>query len=990
MGNEQARKFSSLRTFSLMPLVVIVLLFIYFIFLPLRRKKVKTEDAASVFNVKNTGEGTQSDESVSKTQKGNQNKKSTASETSKKTVPTRRKTSTAQKSLESNPDGEDLELTKKQHGKVSKPMEKKKRKVRSLTSKNDKNQGENTDLKKSADSLVNITLAQTQSRNKRVKKKTLKDEVQNTPRNVDKNFAHSKEKSTNNKQNTTKAKAGLVVGGTVSSVLKQSSSKTSETEGEKPIKTRGTSKSVKSVNESNGETTKEKDVPLGSRKRSNNFKNGGSLSEKKIGVFDHLFAELKKCPGFSKVTVSSAAELLLKLTADKLKSLIPGLPSKKMKISVDKLKKTGEDATLFPGKSNSSCSVSEPKRKRPNSEKSPLGSPVCPERPTTGKSEQVKLSQAAEALVSFRTNPTILRQDNKEGDISHGKSQDEVTSNTYPDSVNNSSSKEPSLVSNVVSASVQNVTLTSEQGLSQVESNSHSQSQVVPQVQPGLVVQSPFPQQTVRFPANIEASLQQVAHVQQNLLNLSQVTSQLSAAAVAPPQLSPSLTGACPTNPPGSNVLGPRILNSAAMQNIQGLFCRPVVPSNIQTSMTAQNPAPSLPPSSNAQRAHPQQPLKGMENVVSCVGSRSTANLLWNIKPATPVVYLTSPQTLTGVRARNLIPQTEGHTPLPFTSGVASVQALGIPKTTLNSTSTSIFTLGKTTGVSQAAPQVAPQSVSVSSQRLILPREQRATPVFPGGLQSASAQILPTTVMGQIPRSIAPVVLPRSVPLQLGNVGVTTTLSARQPVTSSTTPVLCATTVQTTSATKTTTTVAPVSAKQAVKKFVHERTKSVELKRTASLNNLLTNEPVPASKSAGIDKSKGVMVNTALQSHGNQPSDSSEKQSATKQSDFNLHQAVSALLSISSQDGLDASDSTPPAGEGDESLDEHDDEVVFTSKGVFRVGDVDVDPKYNRIGRGKSVVKLTEQFTSWIQQGNERIRNQLRNKVGPQLFNVQI
>ena len=82
--------------------------------------------------------------------------------------------------------------------------------------------------------------------------------------------------------------------------------------------------------------------------------------------------------------------------------------------------------------------------------------------------------------------------------------------------------------------------------------------------------------------------------------------------------------------------------------------------------------------------------------------------------------------------------------------------------------------------------------------------------------------------------------------------------------------------------------------------------------------------------------------------------DQAAKQSTDKRSDFNLHQAASALLSISSQDGLDTADTLQAGGEGDDSLDEHDDEVVFTSKGVFRVGDVDVDPKYNRIGRGES------------------------------------
>ena len=907
-------------------------------------------DGIGTNNVKeDTDEETLSlDESVGKAQKGNKSKKLTPSETSKKNAPTRGKAATTQKSAESTLNGEDPGPKKKLNSKVVKPAVKKKSKVGPSLSKNSKDgSAEQTDLNKNTDSLQKTTSDQTKSRTKRVRKKknTSNDEVQNT----DKINTDVKEKSLN-KQNTAKAKTGLVEEEMLSSDLQRSSSKTSETEHDKLIKTRGASKSIKfaSVSSgSSGEPTNEKEViPLRSRKRSNNSISSGSLSEKKIDVFDHLFSELKKCPGFSKVTVSYAAELLLKLTADKLKTLVQGLSSKKAKISVESDKKSGNNVMSSPAKSKSSCSLSEPKRKRTNSDKSPLQSPISSEKPTKGKSEQVKLSQAAEALVSFRANPTVLRQENKEADVLPARSPDKDITKTNADAETTSASKESSAVSNVITAPVQNVTTSKEQVVSQAESNTPSHSCAASQVQPGLVVQGPF-HQPVRFPAGLEASLQQVAQVQQNLLNLSQVTSQLSSAPVVPPQLSPRLTAPCSMNPSASTVMGPRMLNSTGVQNIQGLFCRPVQPSNIQTSMAVPNPVPSLSPSGNNQQAHPQQPLKGMENVVSCVGSRSTANLLWNIKPATPVVYLTSPQTLSGVRARNFIPQSEGHARLPFTPGVASVQSVGTPKASLNATSTSVFTLGKVTLVSQAAPLSASHAVTVSSQRPILPREQRAAAVFPSGLQSAS-QLPQTTVMGQIPRNIPPVVLPGSVPLQLSSAGLTTPLNTRQTVV---TQVPCATTVQTT-ATISTTAVVPVSAKQAVKKFVHERTKSAELKRTGSLNNLLLNEPIAATTAASVDKSESVL----LQSHGSQSTDQGDKQNAAKQSEFNLHQAVSALLSISSQDGLDAADALPPGGEGDDSLDEHDDEVVFTSKGVFRVGDVDVDPKYNRIGRGKSFV----------------------------------
>ncbi|KAJ7383133.1 hypothetical protein OS493_030666, partial [Desmophyllum pertusum] len=749
------------------------------------RKKVKIIDGDSVNDRKDVSDTTVSpDESVGKTQKGNKLKKATSSETSKKNVTKRKTAPSKQQSVEFTPNGEASSPKKKQSKKTAKPAVKKKSRTGLSVANGEENEGvQGADLIKSKDNLEKTSSGQTQPRPKKLREKNPKLDIQSDVQDIHKNDAEvSREKALNTKQNIAKPRTAtpsrnsgtqkqndqnVVEEETLLSDLKRSSTKGNQAELGKRNKTRG--KGIKSVNFLSGSSSelniKEKDIiPPGGRKRPKNNTNSGSLSERKIHVFDHLFCELKKCPGLSKVTISSAAELLLKVTADKLKNLVPGLPSKsRAKTSVASSKQTEDNVTSSPAKAKASSSVSEPKRRRTESEKPPLHS-SSPQKTGPGKSEQVKLSQAAEALVSFRTNPTILRQEKTEADIiPSSRSPDKDITNMNANPEKNSAPKDTYTPDKVAEAPMQSIVTTineliASQAVNSCYVNAPSQSHAASQLQSGLVVQGPF-HQPVRFPPSIEANLQQVANVQQNLLNLSHLTSQLNSAPTGPPQISPRFTAPCSVNPSSSAVMSSRMMNPTGIPNIQALFCRPTHPPNIQTSMAVQSPAPSLSPNSNDQQAHPQQPLKGMEDVVSCVGSRSTANLLWNIKPATPVVYLTSPQTLSGVRARNFIPQSEGHGPLPFTTGVANVQSVGIPKASLNSASTSVLTLGKVTLVSQASPLSTSHAVNMSNQRPILPREQRMPPVFSSGLQSAS-QLPVTTVVGQIPRNIPPVVRP--------------------------------------------------------------------------------------------------------------------------------------------------------------------------------------------------------------------------------------
>lgn len=744
----------------------------------------------------------------------------------------------------------------------------------------------------------------------------------------------------------------------ISNNITKLGTKLNKAEIKKQNKTRSKNNKSNDVQSGSSFDGSKKSLVLGSKKQPNSLsKNSGNVVNRKVEVFDHLFCELKKCPGHSKVTVSSAAELLLRLTADKLKSLLHASTSKNLQSGTvdDNLKKSS------PAKAQSTVSLSRPKRQRTESEKSLSQSSEVssgsflssPSKSASGQAEKVKLSQAAEALVSFRANPTILRQERVEGDLRLPIPAVKVTATKNLEKKSSSPSKEIGCnpLDRTAESSMHVLTTTNEPKASQSSVNAistTSQSQATTQLSLSPAIHGTL-QQTVGFPS-IETSLQQVATVQQNLMNLSQLTSQLNPVSAVPVPLNPK-----------ARVHGAeksRLMNQTGMQNVQGLFCQPTQPPNIQTSVAIQTPVTTLTACGSNQQLQPQQPLKGMEDVVSCVGSRSTTNMLWNIKPATPpVVYLTSPQSLSGVRARHIIPQNEGHRPLPFTTGMAKVHTAGIPKAPLNSVSTcGVMTLGKVTVVNQAASLPTTQAVNMTCQRPILPREQRLPSLFTS-MQQGASQLPVTTISGQISHSFPPVCI-GSMPVQFGGIHVTSALTSlsnvmtQAPISQSPpieVPVMQTPVVTTGQITATT---SPVNAKQAVKKFVHQRTKSAELRRSESLTNILLNEPVA---SPSVAEQPEVSIASTCSSQSDQAQVQPENKSTSITSEFNVQQAASALLSISSQDGLDTVDTSQPGGgEGEDSLDEHDDEVVFTSKGVFRVGDVDVDPKYNRIGIGRS------------------------------------
>ena len=910
-------------------------------------------------------------ETVDENQNSKKPQKTLLSERPQKNGSKRKTTASKQEYAKNALDGvEESEQDGKQNSKVGRVASKNKNRVGVSTFSN-------RDKRVEGANLIDASSTESKSKSKKAEKKNANSEFKNDAEDADKNEQELQKKSLNSKKNNAKVKTSTSLrnkgtrkqnnkdGGDNGSVEKWRSlsdskkpdaAKVSNAENDKRNKGRGKpSKSRGAASGSSWEPNKGKEIiPLKSNKHPKIYANSGSHTKRKVEVFDHLFCEMKKCPGFSKITVSSAAEMLLKLTADTIKGILHGPSSQKSKTGLGQDKLASGNLPPSSSKATTSCTLSEPKRRRTQSEKSSLVTSrstgtsclSSPRKMTSGKAEEAKLSQAAEALVSFRANPTILLQEKTESFDNNARKK----SNTSQ----SSASKETHF--SVAEAPMQSVTATNEEvRVSQTSDsfyvNAPSQNQVTSQPQSNLLFQGAM-HQPVRFPTNIEANLKQVATVQQTLMNLNQLASQLNSAPVAGPRVSAPVSENLSTS-----VMSSIMMNPVGVQNIQALFCQPTQPSNIQTSVAAQTPVPPLAASGNNQQLRPQQPLKGMEDVVSCVGSRSATNLLWNIKPATaPVVYLTSPQTLSGVRARNIIPQSDSR--VPFTPGVAKVQSVGIPKTSLSSASTSVLTLGKVTLVNQTAPL---STANVTAQRPILPREQRLPSLFPSVSQSAS--LLPATTVGiPVPHNVPPVRV-GSMPVQFSSLGVTSPLNTRQtpvstvvtqaPVTQA--PVMqaaCVTTGQLTAVSSPVLT--PVSAKQAVKKFVHQRTKSAELKQSSSLSNLMPNECAPSTVVSG--RPEPTMITAPSLQEGQSP-DQSKKQTVSNLSEFNLEQAASALLSISTQESLDTANTVQQvAGEGEDSLDEHDDEVVFTSKGVFRVGDVDVDPKYNRIGRGKNFI----------------------------------
>lgn len=313
-------------------------------------------------------------------------------------------------------------------------------------------------------------------------------------------------------------------------------------------------------------------------------------------------------------------------------------------------------------------------------------------------------------------------------------------------------------------------------------------------------------------------------------------------------------------------------------------------------------------------------PLKGMEEVIGNVGSNVPQPIVWNIK--SPVVFLGSPQNLGGV-PRNLVAS-------PNTNqSCASLEQGGYPP-------------------------VAPRPVSKSDA---LRASQGAVSSVQNMLTLGGRPILPRTQQGDeskrmaVPQSGLPLA-PQYQTLNPSNpYQTTTTLQALTQVTSvnpkktnlmsvniPTSTLMGSFLQQNVHNNPPTDSLSPttVSAKQAVKKLVHERTKSAELKKEgggSSMSHPTIKQrpilPLPPKEPSAVS------VTTS--------------ESISRSSEFNLEQAATALLSIGVPDGIEIiglkQSSSDPTKD--------DEDVVFTSKGMFRVGDVDVDPQYNRIGRGK-------------------------------------
>ena len=785
------------------------------------------------------------------------------------------------------------------------------------------------DVNKSKDTLEKCTKSRVKSKMPVGKKRTTREE--NSASGLEKKDLEVKGKICS-KQNSLGSKSWISSENGITTRLNQNpSGENSSKANKKKVK------STQLTDSESGSPRKQNSVKANTISKSGKLQSTETLSKKKVEVFDHLFAELKKCPGQSKASISMATELFLNFTSEKLKYLIQVPISKTGKEDNHDLRQSVNTKTQSKGKhvvSAAGLSSAEATDINDNCVLSPRNRGFR-------KSEETKLSQAAEALVSFRTNPSVLRQEKPEVDMQNtGVVKESIAENSVAKNIENSLGSVQNVMcstSQDVEALMQVVSTGCEARLSQRNFSLSS-----PVVQNNLA--SKVSRSSLFQSLTSSGNVQQVTTCQPNVFTFGQLTSQMGAASTVESHMQPEVITPSSVSESSAVMSTGFIRNPTDVQNLQGLFCTTPQPSNFQIQSTLPSPVTAHPAGQSTQpRPILSQPLKGMEDVVSCVGSHSAA-LLWNVKPAAPVVYITSPQTLSGVRARNIVPN-EGQGVLPFGANPAKLSSF-VPNTSVNLQGADLSTLGKVNKMNQQSAQDSmSHTVSAPSQRPILPREQISS--FPT-LPSSTLQQPVTQGTSQIPGNSQPLGT-GSVSLQSGILSVVSPLNRQPPTTYSTQMVTLNTTHN---AVSNTVTVTPVSAKQAVKRFVHQRTKSAELKRTGSVGNIPSTDTVDVPVTSS-EKVVNLMCRLPVQNWTRQALNLNEQSGGSETSEFNLQQAASALLSISSQDGLDTLEVLQPGGDGDDSLDEPDDEVVFTSKGVFRVGDVDVDPKYNRIGRGE-------------------------------------
>lgn len=712
------------------------------------------------------------------------------------------------------------------------------------------------------------------------------------------------------KSNGTRAKPR-----TVNTKTKQGIAKTEEDDEEDHI----TSKSVKVKKAVSKKVVKAKPlkkVPvekpsLAFTKTANKTKGSASsqVMQLKISVFDNLYSKLKSKN--KDISIEEAAEMLTKISSDNLQMAFK---------SSQKPDKLGNNSSRQ-------------------------------EKKVISDTEEI-VSQAAEALVSFRAKSPISREDPSK--IEKMNSTQSSLSSTAPSLNTQAGEKVKPYVTSATSAV---------QALMQFQSSSS-----VPSTFPSVPTASSLPHNMLHgvlptvslsqsFPQLLQpnlstsfTNLMPMVSSHATLPSFSQI-----AAHLRPPPTLPGMANTLTSNPSGmqhtlltpslSSVPSPSLMlpNQPLLQPQlqQPLPLTNPVTSSKQSLAAVKNIAPTVEATvkkTTTQKQNPlQQPLKGMEEVVGNVGTNVPQPILWNLK--SPVVFLGSPQNLGGV-PRNLVasPSTSqsgtsleqaGYRPVapkPVTksdtthaaaapvSSVPNLLTLGgrpiLPRTQLQGGDDSKKLQSPQSGMSFVSqlPSMNPSHPYQAAASTLQPLTQ-VTSTSPKKTTLMSVNLPSSSIITNLPSSSNPVGQP-----------INTFMQQNFQDNSS---VKC-------------TSQSSVSAKQAVKKLVHERTKSAELKKEASGSA----NPHPTTKLKAI-----------LPLPPKDPTTSTVTSTETKNNEFNLEQAATALLSIGVPDGIETIGLKQ--GSSDPSKDDYEEDVVFTSKGTFRVGDVDVDPRYNRIGRGE-------------------------------------
>jgi hypothetical protein len=674
------------------------------------------------------------------------------------------------------------------------------------------------------------------------------------------------------------------------------------------------------------------------------------ITQVKNMVFDHLYEKLKSGFGNNNLSVKEAGDILMRISAD---GLYLAIRSAEQGDGVA----LGHDKRHFlKGSSNQHGGISGQLEKKAISD-----------------TEEI-VSQAAEALVSFRTKSPLSRDENKMDNTN--------TKNIVP---NQEIAIKNSIASHMGQgyAEFQKVHLPQMttgnfnstqaiQALMQIQTSSvlspqifqthvtSSQSQNLVQGQgylPGISLSQQFPQGPQTGIATSFANLMPMVASHGTLPSFSQIAAQLRPSPMQGGVQSPLHNAGVPSVQTSSVMLPNQTLLQPQLQQTVPV-ANPMSSNKLQvlTTMKTTGPAMEAPPNKgpNQKQILPQQPLKGMEEVVGNVGS-NVPPIVWSLK--SPVVFLGSPQNLGGV-PRNLM-ATSGNQGVNVAPNKEQVGYPPVaPRPVSNTDALNVGTRMNPGAVSS----VPAANVLTLGGRPILPRTQPRSTEDPNNKRQQS--ITPQSSLAFVPQQanlggagMIPVQSTTSALIGHGaattqvtsalNSNRTTLVSVSQP---GTTPqintslgnIVSQSVPESTSgdcASPNT-----VTAKQAVKKLVHERTKTAELKREASCSG----NPQSSTKLKKILPSPPKPSETTTSSS---TTIKDNPDNASRNSEFNLEQAATALLSIGVPDGSEIIGLKSCMAEN--SKDDHEEDVVFTSKGMFKVGDVEVDPHYNRIVRGE-------------------------------------